>query len=141
LAVRVDPGRDRRQLRRPVLLEGGEDRVVVRADVVDRFTDVHEGHPATPRRPGQCWTGVCPLRTSSAMSAPATATMEATRNEAVMPLMNVWWVTSAMAVTSWAGSPRWTGATPTVVADLTAASCAGLSAGRWAAAQGAGSRL
>ncbi len=43
-ALRVDPGRDGRQLWRAVLLDGGEDRVVICPDVLDGVVDLHAPH-------------------------------------------------------------------------------------------------
>jgi hypothetical protein len=55
-----------------------------------------------------------------------------------MPLMNVVWVTLVTSSAIWAGVPWATGATPTDVALLTSASCAGVSEGRCADQLGPG---
>src|SRR6266581_4634981 len=76
-----------------------------------------------------------------AIAAPASATAAATRKALCIPAANVAWLMWVMALASWGGVPRVTGATPTETALLTWASWVVVRAGRCAACQLAGSRL
>src|SRR6266568_4024372 len=76
-----------------------------------------------------------------AIAAPASATAAATRKALCIPAANVAWLMWVMALASWGGVPRVTGARPTETALLTSASWVVVRAGRWAACQLAGSML
>ena len=95
--------------------------------------------------PGQtpAWVPAAPFPrlVTSAMRAPASATAAATRNALCIPLTNVAWLISVIALAIWCGVPRVTGATPTETALFTPASWDAVSVGRCAACQLAGSML
>src|SRR6266700_242896 len=72
---------------------------------------------------------------------PASVTATATRKASCIPATKVAWLTAVIAAAADDGVLADTGAAPTDTADFAAASCAALSAGRWAACHAAGSRL